>query len=504
MFKYLSDLGVLTTDSSGTDISFDAVLGKPAEQCLRYYRRNVRDYIKGMFPANEDDGTTLLNGFSLNAENTDHNYVFKKILQRFKDYERDPNGGRLVGIDKDFKSRLFEDFLKGSVGQRSLGQFFTPRRLMAGIVDMANVEALPNGSRIGDPACGVGGFPLEAASRRAARLRRNDFRIEMQERGQGRSRTVEPVVVCDIEYRGYDKGSDRQDDNLTIILAKANFVIYQSDLLSAHPEATRAVAEMFNGIFRAYTDTSLGSLAEIEEGSYDLVLSNPPYVASGSANLKEAARRQGLRYDAGGTGVEGLFIEKIVRELRPDGRAFVILPDGIFLRDADSRLRRWIAEECFVDGIVSLPVRTFFATSKKTYVLCLTKKRKRAEPQTHPVFAYVVTAIGETLDAARFPVPESDMPEMARLFRGFVSSKPRLPEETEALAHLTSPKLKFVDADVLFASSTWTVDRLWSKQERIALGIHEEQPTLSEEEFFGALKGIRDGISALLENGHAG
>ena len=162
MFKYLSDLGVLTVDRNGTDISFDAVLSRPAEQCLRYYSKNVRGHIKEMFPASREDRTTIMNGFSLNPENTDHNHVFRKILQRFKDYETDPNGGKLIGIDKEFKSRLFEDFLKGSVGQRSLGQFFTPRRLMAGIVDMANVEALPYRARIGDPACGVGKPPHAA------------------------------------------------------------------------------------------------------------------------------------------------------------------------------------------------------------------------------------------------------------------------------------------------------------------------------------------------------
>lgn len=501
MFKYLSDLGVLTTDRNGTDISFDAVLTRPAEQCLRYYSRNVRGHIKAMFPESTDDRTTIMNGFSLNPENTDHNHVFRKILQRFKDFEVDPSGGKLVGIDKEFKSRLFEDFLKGSVGQRSLGQFFTPRRLMAGIVDMANVEALPIHARVGDPACGVGGFPLEAAARRASRLRRSDFRVEFREEIVKRRRVQIPIVVSDIDYRGSDKGSDRQDDNLTIILAKANFVIYQSDLLARNPSATEAMAVMFNRMFRAYTDTSLGSLSEIEESKYDLILSNPPYVASGSANLKEAARRAGLNYTAGGTGVEGMFVEKIVRELKPGGRAFVILPDGIFLRAADSRLREWVQQHCFVDAIVSLPVRTFFATSKKTYVLCVTRKSNHDLVQEFPVFAYLVTSIGETLDATRFPTLDTDMPEMARLFRAFVAVRDRLAEDKDAAANLQSPRLKLIPAHSLLESESWAVDRLfWSKSEKVDLGIDEEKPTMTETEFFDALRTVRDNLSALLSD----
>jgi type I restriction enzyme M protein len=60
MFKYLSDLGVLTTDPNGTDISFEAVLAKSSEQCLRYYSKNVRWYIKSIFPSGHDDGTTII------------------------------------------------------------------------------------------------------------------------------------------------------------------------------------------------------------------------------------------------------------------------------------------------------------------------------------------------------------------------------------------------------------------------------------------------------------
>lgn len=256
---------------------------------------------------------------------------------------------------------------------------------------------------------------------------------------------------------------------------------------------------MFNRIFRAYTDTSLGSLSEIEDASYDLILSNPPYVASGSANLKEAARRAGLAYSAGGTGVEGLFVEKIVRELKPGGRAFVILPDGVFLRAADSRLREWIQHQCFIDGIVSLPVRTFFATSKKTYVLCVTRKEDQDRVQDHPIFAYLVTSIGETLDANRFPTGDSDMPEMARLFRAFTAVKDRMADDTDAVVNLQSPRLKLVPPEGLFESPSWAVDRLfWTKQEKIGLGIDEERPTMTEAEFFDALRSVRDNLSALL------
>jgi type I restriction-modification system DNA methylase subunit len=372
---------------------------------------------------------------------------------------------------------------------------------MKGIVDMADVEALPEGSSIADPACGVGGFPMEAASRRASRLKRPEFDLMIERRQDGRKISEHPVVTSHAEYHGFDKGSDRLDENLPIILAKANFVIYQSDLLVRHPNATRAIADRFNSVFRAYTDTSLGSLSEINEGAYDLVLSNPPYLNSGAGSIKEAAKRAGLNYDTSGSGLEGLFLEKIVRELKPGGgRAFVILPDGVFLRSADARLRAWVARECYVDGIISLPVKTFYSVKKKTFVLCLTRKSEPKNGQEHPVFAYLVRSFGESLDGMRFPTADSDMPELARMFRSFISVKSRFADDPDAGKHLTSPKMKLIPPSEILESHSWAVDRFWPTEERAALGLYEELTTVSEDEFLEALEAIPEQLGELVRD----
>jgi len=67
----------------------------------------------------------------------------------------------------------------------------------------------------------------------------------------------------------------------------------------------------------------------------------------------------------------------------------VVVPDGIFNRQNDKTLRQFVLDECIIDGIISLPLKTFFTTQKKTYILCITKKNNETEKQTTPVFTYL-------------------------------------------------------------------------------------------------------------------
>ena len=64
-------------------------------------------------------------------------------------------------------------------------------------------------------------------------------------------------------------------------------LIYFSGMLREHPDLTKEFAELFNNTFLLQTNSILGTLARPEADRYDLILTNPPYVMSGSSNLKE-------------------------------------------------------------------------------------------------------------------------------------------------------------------------------------------------------------------------
>ncbi|MBQ7187995.1 MAG: N-6 DNA methylase [Kiritimatiellae bacterium] len=478
IFKYLSDLHVLTGQHSFQSIL--ALYGENAEDdVLEHYAKIVRPKIKSLFPAGPKDNTTIINGtiFVSKDEKAVEGYstVFRKILNRFNDF------GTLANIDRDFKSRLFETFLKESISKKNWGQYFTPLKVVRAIADMVEIKT---GMTICDPACGVGKFLLEPLSRDIGRYFRADH----------------GHLVPSVTLEGFDKGFDREEQK-TIILAKANMLIYMADLLRDNPGLTRSFADIFNSVFVLQTNSILGTLAHPECDRYDLILTNPPYVMSGSSNLKEeiakdVALKQHFAVNA--MGIEGLFMEWIVRALKPGGKAFVVVPDGIFNRANDLKLRAFIREACVIDAVISLPINTFFTTNKKTYILALTKKTPTSvggiatsPEQTSPVFAYLCSEIGESRDTYRFDISQNDLKDATAQFNMFKGAKTSFSP--------LSARCKIMPITAFAPEANWCVDRWWTKEEKVTLGIEREPNAVDISSFRSMLSDIASSIAEMDE-----
>lgn len=457
IFKYLSDLGVLRGMYSFYDL-LGKYAGNNDNEVLEYYASVVRVKIKELFPGNPKDKTTIINGtiFVSKDDKAVSGYatVFKRILNRFNDF------GTLENIDYDFKSKLFETFLKESISKKNWGQYFTPLKVVRSIVNMVDIAP---GMEICDPACGVGKFLLEP-------ILHELHRYYIVEDGE---------LKPQISLYGFDKGFDK-DEQKTIILAKANMLIYMSGMIREHPDMTQKFAQLFNDTFLLQTNSILGTLAKPIKDKFDLILTNPPYVMSGSSNLKEEiSKQQELKdyFAISAMGIEGLFMEWIVRALKPNGKAFIVVPDGIMNRSNDKKLRNFILDNCYVDAVISLPLNTFFTTNKKTYILALTKKTPinvggvaTLEKQTNPVFTYFCSEIGETRDVYRFDIEQNDLETASDLFNMFKGAKGKF--------KTSDKRCKIVPIDDFYNGSHWSVDRWWTREEKIELGIEEEEKAI--------------------------
>jgi type I restriction-modification system DNA methylase subunit len=477
IFKYLSDLGILQEDDKGNKVNFDYIFSLNPDKAFRNYSDNVRPYLKVMFPASEDDQTTIINGTVLNPDVDEHRLVFHKILSKFKKF------GPLKNIDPSFKSQVFEAFMKRSISQKKWGQFFTPRNIVDAIISISDIDKLPVGSKICDPACGVGGFVLEPIK----------VKEEKKEDGLNFYYKIEGKEINPkYQFFGFDKGFEREEQ-LTIVLAKANMLIFVSDLLKQNPSLSKEFSKLFNNTFKLFNKSILGSLSKINRNYYDLVLTNPPYVIPGSSNYKEAIKNNAELnefYKINATGLEGLFIEWIIRSIKPNAKAFIIIPDGILNRLSDAKLRKFIQEECFIDGIISLPQDAFYTTSKKTYILAITKKNSKTDIQKNLIFAYLVSSIGETLDINRFSTPENnDLPDMVNQFNQFKGSKNSFTPQNNRCKTLSFEK--FDNAE------HWVIDRFWNDEELVALGVKEEVKNFSVDDYISLIQQTENSIRKL-------
>lgn len=471
IFKYLSDLNILDEL-----YQYNTLLGmykkSKEDNVLSYYAKTIRPEIKKLFPE-DDDKTTIINGTIFVNDTTGDCYTgygktFRTILEMFKDVE-------LKNIDKDFKSKIFEVFFKKDTQKGGLGQYFTPLKVVQQIVNMADIK--PD-MRICDPACGVGKFLLDAISRDINRF----YEIKDDE------------IINHITIEGFDKGFTK-DSERTIILAKANMMIYFSDLIKNHPDMTQKFSKLFNKSFHLRTSV-LGTLDYIpsEKQKYDLILSNPPYVGATDVYKKEIDGNAKLKkyYNKNGTGLESLFIEWIIRSLKDDGQAFIIVPEGFMYRLQDIDLRQFMLDECYINGIISLPLNTFFSTNKKTYILALTKKKQSEKlKQISPIFTYLCSSTGETLDVNRFDTQENDLADAAYEYHSFKGNKKLYKERVEN-GKIDNPRLKILNIDWFEnnINKSWIIDNNWSDDEKIALGIKEEIKTLSPKDFINYISDV--------------
>lgn len=481
IFKFLSDLDVLPTVNSFKFLMEMVKQGSTEEEILSHYADTIRPKIKKqLFPADIEDWTTIMN-WTIFVNEKDEPVLefaslFKKSILKYNDF------WDLTNVEKSFKTKLYETFLKRDSGVKWMGQFFTPRKVVGNIVEMAKVENLKNGARVCDPFCGVWWFPLEVIAKR----NNKDFIVKNWK------------IIENIEYFWFDKWSSEKDSERTIILAKANMLIYLSELIRDNKGITKEFANIFNKTFKLKKGTlwTLADISDIEKDKYDLIITNPPYVTSWSSILKEEIAKDQEKtdfYKINWMWVEWLAIEWIIRKLKKCWKAFVVVPDWIFNRLNDNKLRRFILDECFLNGIISLPINTFFTTPKKTYILAITKKDNKEQVQTKSVFTYLVSDIWETLDIYRFNTWESDLEKAKNLFKIFDWNE----EIFEKFNNDPRCKIQNISRFESEINNNWTVDRRRSKEEKIELWIEEQEETLDLEEFLQKITDIKNKVTEI-------
>lgn len=472
LFKYLSDINVLQGNNSFSYIYrlyTDNPLNLTEADILAEYLEKPRAQMKLLFPTGKD-GTTIVNGQIFHVTKAaDGHYVeadnnakcFRSILDEFAMYEK--NNGKFINISKDFKSKLFESFMKKSDDKTDMGQFFTPLKVVKEMVRMVSID---KGMKICDPASGVGKFLLEAVE---------DIPCEM----------VNGTLELGVELFGFEK---QMDGDITTILAKANALIYFSKLFKDNntvDDIRHLTEELLNKTFYS-SRSAIGTLEIIEPNKYDVILANPPYFQD--AYTTQRAYETEL-YTAKGNGVEALFLEWVIASLQFSGTANIVLPDGIFTNLGNTKLKQRILDECYIESIISLPVNCFFNTPKKTYIMTIRKKTKeeidKNVKQQHNIFCYICKTIGETLDVYRFDTPEeNDLHEAVNKYNYYkaLSDKNNVQPPFKQWFE-EDGKMKLLSIDKFSAGTNWNIDNFWTHEEKIAQGLKKADAEMTLSQF---------------------
>lgn len=172
--------------------------------------------------------------------------------------------------------------------------------------------------------------------------------------------------------------------------------------------------QIIKGEEKTYYEKIFPTLGK-EEFSY--ILANPPFAAK--VNSKVISKNLNRIYDAKKSHslqTELLFLERIIYMLKKNGRAAVIVPEGVLFNSgkAYQTIREILLKDCDLEAIVSLPSGVFNPyTTVKTSILIFTKKEFNSKSfHTKKVWFYAMDSDGYTLDNSRkkiindYPLPE--------------------------------------------------------------------------------------------------
>ena len=278
--------------------------------------------------------------------------------------------------DSESLGDAFEYLLSVLDSQGDAGQFRTPRHIIDFIV--AVVDPKKNESVL-DPACGTAGFLISSYKHIMAASAGDD--------GQSRLTPPERGALAE-NFRGYDISPDM------VRLSLVN--MYLHGFVAPH-------------IYEYDTLTSEDRWNEYA----DVILANPPFMSP------KGGIRPHNRFSVQSKRSEVLFVDYMAGHLSPNGRAGIIVPEGIIFQgqNAHKRLRKMLVEDYLV-AVVSLPAGVFQPYSGvKTSVLIL--DRALAKRTDHMGF-FKVENDGFDLGAQRRPVEGSDLPRVQAELREYI------------------------------------------------------------------------------------
>jgi type I restriction enzyme M protein len=334
------------------------------------------------------------------------------------------------------KGGIYEAILQKHVedSKGGAGQYFTPRDLIAVIVECIRPEPMKT---IGDPALGTGGFFLGAYN---FLTNNKNYNLNKEEKEFLKLNT----------FFGNEIGVG------TRRMALMNLFLHN-------------IGDIKSASFISPTD----SLITDDGKRFDYVLANPPFGKKSSqtfTNEDDEQDKEDLTYNrqdfwATTSNKQLNFVQHIKTMLKTTGKAVVVVPDNVlFEGGAGETVRKKLLETTDLHTILRLPTGIFYAQGVKANVIFFDAKPASKEPWTKEIWYYDYrTNVHHTLK--KNPLKLSDLQDFIDCYNP--TNRHKREETFNAETNPEGKWRKFTYEEIISRDKT-SLDISWIKDKSLA------------------------------------
>jgi type I restriction enzyme M protein len=370
---------------------------------LPIHMKEVFDHLKNI-RSDEESFTIAMDGahFEMNRSSL-LSTAIELIDEIYLEVERERLNGQHF---QDTLGDFYELILKQTSEAGKNGQFRTPRhiiQLMCEILD-PKIE-----DEICDVTSGTSGFLVSAYQ---YIISQNSSETPQVDENGFSKRTSGDLIVKDSSdekkliyntFYGYDI------DKTMIRLGMMNLIMHN---------IKKPKIKYIDSLSQDFDDQELNN-------QYSIILANPPFTGRIDSlrvgktlnriyDLKPIIDKKTGKEKAPSAQSEILFLERIIQLLKVEGKAAVIIPEGVLFGSgkAQTKIREILLKDCCLDAVISLPVGSFLPyTGVKTSILVFTKKQLNSKVfNTKKVWFYGLESDGYSLDSNRKILKEKPLP----------------------------------------------------------------------------------------------
>ena len=379
IYKFMSDIDRENTDILGGKSFFNG-------DYQRYSWNNIIDKSLSSY----ERVTLYSEGLEKMSLNPNIPELFRDIFRNAYLPFRDPAtlSQFLIGINEfnyDHSEDLgdaFEFLLSVMGSQGDAGQFRTPRHIIDFIVKVVEPKKT---DKILDPACGTAGFLISAYKY----ILDNNKTSDSDKSGSALSLTEKNKLTEN--FVGYDISTDM------VRLSLVNMYLHNF----ANPN------------IKEY-DTLTSE--DLWDEDFDCIMANPPFMTP------KGGIRPHKRFAIRANRSEVLFVDYIAEHLMPNGKAGVIVPEGIIFQSSNAykALRKMLVEDNYLYAVVSLPAGVFQPYSGvKTSILFMDKN---IAGRTNEILFVKIENDGFDLGAQRREIDRNDLPLASGIIKKYKSA----------------------------------------------------------------------------------